>query len=69
MKLKGYLYTLTEITGVFIEYWKLGMEFNENWELSNQNFMEINYLQKGISVENLKYLYRLKGFCSTVYLN
>lgn len=56
MKLKGYLYTLTEITGVLIEYWKLGMEFNENWKLSNQNFMEINYLQKGISVENLKYL-------------
>lgn len=47
MKLKGCLDTLTEITGVFIEY-----------------FMEINYLQKGISVESLKYLYRLKGFCS-----
>lgn len=58
MKLKRYLYTLTEITGVFIEYLKLAMEFHENWKLSNQNFMEINYLQKGISVENLKYFYR-----------
>lgn len=30
MKSKGYLNTLTEITGVFIEYLKLAMEFNEN---------------------------------------
>lgn len=37
MKSKGYLCTLTEVTGVFIEYLKLAMEFHENWKLSNQN--------------------------------